>query len=350
MSLKKTVIPLIRITGVIRLVLFLFRKRLPIIEFHGVMSPKEDERWHPVWERVDPQDLDKALSVLTKYYQIVSMDDFVSYLGKQSQIPSNVVALTFDDGYSNNLTHAWPIVKKYNGKMIVYVATKFCKDRKAFWIDAADFALFSKFGEQNINVNFGDQQFQFDLSNRNAYKNSYAKFRKAAKSAQFDDDYLFLSALDEVVSQLESGLQITLKDFLESDHWARPATYSEMKAAEAGLDFGAHTVNHARLTKVNNEDCEKELVDSKSEMLDATGRECEHFCYPNGDCDSKVVKAVEQAGYKSAVTTEVGTNDVDSNPYLLKRLPFPKMSDYKNIDFWLAKEFLREFFLRPQRQ
>jgi hypothetical protein len=44
------------------------------------------------------------------------------------------------------------------------------------------------------------------------------------------------------------------------------------------------------------------------------------FSYPNGDWDDEAVSLVKAAGYKGAVTTELGCNGASTNPYLLRRV------------------------------
>lgn len=58
----------------------------------------------------------------------------------------------------------------------------------------------------------------------------------------------------------------------------------------------SHGMSHRKLTKLSHAECEKELSDSK-QILGA-----EHFAYPKGSYNREVAKAIEAAGYKSAVT------------------------------------------------
>ena len=48
----------------------------------------------------------------------------------------------------------------------------------------------------------------------------------------------------------------------------------------AGMTIGSHTVNHARLTKLSEEDVLRELETSKATIEENLGQVCNHFCSP----------------------------------------------------------------------
>ena len=82
----------------------------------------------------------------------------------------------------------------------------------------------------------------------------------------------------------------------------------------------SHTKTHPILTNVSAADLEFELKTSKKRLEEVLERRVEHFCYPNGSFDEKVERAVENAGYKSAVTTDYGFNQNLSNRFALRRI------------------------------
>jgi hypothetical protein len=62
------------------------------------------------------------------------------------------------------------------------------------------------------------------------------------------------------------------------------------------------------------------LKNSKKRLEEILDRQVEHFCYPNGSLNENVWKAVENAGYKSATTTNYGFNEKHANQFLLNRI------------------------------
>ena len=91
---------------------------------------------------------------------------------------------------------------------------------------------------------------------------------------------------------------------------------------DSGLvEFGAHTMNHVNLTKVDDEIANKEIIKSKKAVEKLTGVVCLAFAYPYGRYDQGHIKMVKEAGFTTAVTTKKQiTAFKDSNPLALSRL------------------------------
>ncbi|HBU08687.1 MAG TPA: hypothetical protein DEA99_05810 [Candidatus Omnitrophica bacterium] len=54
-------------------------------------------------------------------YNIVSLEELTDLIKNKKKIPSGTVAITFDDGYLDNYTHAYPVLKKYNIPATIFV-------------------------------------------------------------------------------------------------------------------------------------------------------------------------------------------------------------------------------------
>ncbi len=94
--------------------------------------------------------------------------------------------------------------------------------------------------------------------------------------------------------------------------------------AEAGMTIGSHTVNHARLAKLDEKEVAHELTTSKEMIENNVGQVCNHFCIPFGipNRDYKVerdLKLVRASGYRSMLTTQRGATHMGASPYQLCR-------------------------------
>ena len=95
---------------------------------------------------------------------------------------------------------------------------------------------------------------------------------------------------------------------------------SEIRAmSEAGVDIGAHTVNHAWLGKIDKAVATKEIYDSKAALEDILGQAVSTFAYPYGNWNQLARNSVMEAGYSGACSTMPGRNYKDTDPYLLRR-------------------------------
>jgi peptidoglycan/xylan/chitin deacetylase (PgdA/CDA1 family) len=72
-----------------------------------------------------------------------------------------------------------------------------------------------------------------------------------------------------------------------------------------GIEIGAHTMNHADLTKAGGS-LGAELSGSKAALEAIVGHPVLDFCYPAGRFNAQVIQAVQAAGFDSATTTQPG--------------------------------------------
>jgi peptidoglycan/xylan/chitin deacetylase (PgdA/CDA1 family) len=146
----------------------------------------------------------------------------------------------------------------------------------------------------------------------------------------FDDGYVDnLAACEELQKRgMRASWFIVSGSIGRAPGWAedgRPAgrllnagELREMQAA--GMEIGSHTVNHARLTGVDDARLMQELADSKATLEDVLGNTVGSFAYPYGAWDARCAMAVKQAGYTAACTTQTGWALRDNNPYQVRRL------------------------------
>lgn len=109
-------------------------------------------------------------------------------------------------------------------------------------------------------------------------------------------------------------------------------TWDEIVRMQAdGMSFGSHTLSHPDLRNLSIINLEKEVVESKKILEQKLGKEITDFCYPSGKYNSDVLKEVQAAGYKTAVTTVSGVSILKSDPYLIKRLRITQGTDIQRL-------------------
>lgn len=97
--------------------------------------------------------------------------------------------------------------------------------------------------------------------------------------------------------------------------------WNEIRAIEAGgFVIGAHTVDHPRLADIPPEVARHQIEESKRVLENGLKKPVEVFAYPYGSYNDTVAEITKQAGFRAAVTTELGLAKIDSDPYKLKRI------------------------------
>ncbi|MFA6078299.1 MAG: polysaccharide deacetylase family protein [Candidatus Omnitrophota bacterium] len=81
---------------------------IPVLMYHYVGPVEKGSSLY-----ITPETFKRQMEFLRAYrYNVVSLDKVVSYIEKKEKAPPRTVAITFDDGASNNFSHAYPILKK----------------------------------------------------------------------------------------------------------------------------------------------------------------------------------------------------------------------------------------------
>ncbi len=90
--------------------------KLPVLMYHSMLK---DKSYQGVYV-ISPDIFEKDLQYLQKKgYTAVDVQDLLDYVNQKKPLPSKPVMITFDDGYYNNYLYAYPLVKKYNMKMVL---------------------------------------------------------------------------------------------------------------------------------------------------------------------------------------------------------------------------------------
>jgi peptidoglycan/xylan/chitin deacetylase (PgdA/CDA1 family) len=101
------------------------------------------------------------------------------------------------------------------------------------------------------------------------------------------------------------------------------------------MEIGGHTKTHPRLTKINPSKLDEELVQSKQVLEKNLHVHVSDFAYPYGNYNDAIIKAVKEAGYTSARTSNKGTYNDFKDLYQLNVLYAP--SDLKTLQNMLHK-------------
>lgn len=91
---------------------------LPIIMYHSVSSSV------PPGNRiiVSAKTFERQIAFLKKHnYKVIPLEAISDFIAKNKKIPPRTIVLTLDDGYKDNYTYAFPILKKYNFPATIFI-------------------------------------------------------------------------------------------------------------------------------------------------------------------------------------------------------------------------------------
>jgi peptidoglycan/xylan/chitin deacetylase (PgdA/CDA1 family) len=321
--MKRAVWGLTRRTGLLGAWRHKHRHCVTILTAHGVMDDGADARWRPLWQRMHVEHLERVLRLLHEHYEFVPLREAVSMLRGERAARPHCMVLTFDDGYRNNFTHALPVLERLGIPATFFVCTGMTGTSRAYWIDRLDYAI-QHLPRDGRSVQIGAQRIPLRFESRESLAESYLALRLALKRTYRDDFDARVTALAE---ELEEGAGTALADVIGGDPWAATMSWEDVgEAARRGVEIGSHTVDHVRLSHVDEQTAWQQMVRSREAVERELGASCQSLAYPNGDHDARVADAARRAGYACALGTVSGLNAPGDDLFRLRRINFPTRS------------------------
>jgi len=136
----------------------------------------------------------------------------------------------------------------------------------------------------------------------------------------FDDDYKdnYTTAFPILKKYSFSATVFVITSNVEH---SENLSWSQLKdLTRNGWLVESHTVSHYDLTKLDSRKLAQELNDSKTSLEKHLGTKVDFFAYPSGQFNENVEKAVKNAGYLMAFTTQRGWANRAMNPLLIHRV------------------------------
>lgn len=238
--------------------------------------------------------------------------------------------LTFDDGYRDNLIHAWPVLKRLEAPFCIYVTTCL-PDHTAepWWLilerAIAGTDLLSEptgAGSAPLDCGSVDQKYA-------AYETVYwwLRGRPEPERRSFARDLAGRHGVD--VPAMVADLALTWEEV----GWL---------AADPLVTIGAHTVDHPMLAALSEAEAEFQMAESRRRITERIGVRPHHFAYPYGDPASagpREFALAARLGFATAVTTRPGVLFAEHRDHL-SALPRVSLNgDYqcrKYLDLYLT--------------
>ncbi|MGH3867953.1 MAG: polysaccharide deacetylase family protein [Pseudonocardiaceae bacterium] len=249
----------------------------------------------------------KQLRALRRMTSVVPLDVGLSALREGRQLPSRAVALTFDDGYRDNLTLATPVLRELDLPATVYLVPGLLDGEIDPWWERLGWA-FTKAGVPSIEF----EGVTLDLRSPAARRASLERVEPMLKAR---DE----SARREAVACLVEML-VPAGSYRADDLFMNWAEASDL--ARAGISIGSHTMRHVILARETEDSQRVDLRESRCRLQDALDVPVTTLAYPNGqlgDYDTTTTAAAAAVGYSHAVTAWGLVNHRTTAPYEIRR-------------------------------
>ncbi|HNQ75616.1 MAG TPA: polysaccharide deacetylase family protein [Pseudothauera hydrothermalis] len=278
------------------------RGALSILIFHRV-RPQPDPLFP---EEPDVARFDTLLGWIGDWFTVLPLAEALERLGRRS-LPARAAAITFDDGYADNLLCALPVLQRHRMHATFFIASGFL-DGGRMWNDTVIEAV------RNTRL----ERLDSGLDGLPPLPlGSIAERRAALDRLIAAVKHLAPAARADAVARLVERCNAPLPDDLMLGSTQVRALHT------AGMGIGAHTVSHPILARSTPDAARREIADGRAQLEALIGERVALFAYPNGKAASDYrpehVDMVRELGFDAALSTNWGVNDADADPYQLAR-------------------------------
>lgn len=255
---------------------------------------------------VTPDVFERHIQYVATRCRVLSVTDLLA-AADAGTVPARAVAITFDDGYEDVFTYASPILQRHAVPATVYLTTGVIDANDTMWNDRVGVALRDTASPSIDGVPGVEPLPLRSVAERCAAVGSVLR---ALKPLPPDER-------ERQVAALGKRLNVSFGAAPRMLRW----DHIRAMAAQ-GIEMGGHTVSHPILSAVSEAKAQYELTASKRRIEAEVQQPVRHFAYPNGraeDFNAAVQALVRDAGYRSAVSTIFGTNQVTTDRFALRR-------------------------------
>ncbi|HEU5192062.1 MAG TPA: polysaccharide deacetylase family protein [Methylomirabilota bacterium] len=274
----------------------------PILSYHRVNDDAD-----PFFRALPTAVFERQMRHVARNYRVLPVEELVERL-ERGGLPRNALAITFDDGYRDNLTHAAPILSRLGLPATIFLATGFVGTAEVPWFDRLAHGL-KRSVATSVGTPWGEY---FDLADVPARLCAMGRALEHLKRVPDEERHRQLEALLVALGVTD---QRSFKNLMLS--------WDDVHALRGlGFTVGAHTVNHPILSRVSPQRAWTEILGARTMIESACGTAPRAFAYPNGgaeDYTETVKRLVREAGFTCAVTTRFGLNTPKTNPWELRR-------------------------------
>jgi peptidoglycan/xylan/chitin deacetylase (PgdA/CDA1 family) len=296
------------------------RQRVVVLTYHRVLPADAVARtWsHPAIV-VTRDTFDRHVRTLKRFFRVLSLEEFVAGLDRPGGFASPSCLITFDDGWRDTFTEAWPILRQHDTPAVVFLPVDYIGASRMFWQEELSALMHQAWLRRE------------DAALRAAVERSCASHGFPSMLALPAEDIRLeirtrVNALKagpiatprQLIADLRAALGAAADDAFPVDGFM---TWDEVRQMRAGRTaFGGHGTTHRLLTTLTAADVAEEAARSRATIARELDDPPASFSYPNGDWNAGVAEAVERAGYRVSFSTERGVVSSGDHRLSLRRV------------------------------
>jgi len=344
-------------------------RTLVIFVYHKVNNDRITGSWvRPHVMGTPVRTFARQMKHICKRHNVVPLDEAVRVMENGEGLPRNAVSITFDDGYRDNYTNAYPILRFHGLPATFFLTTGFIDCKRPSWQVAL--SAYLRFSSRNVLFvePFDKSLEQLAEAGRKVLRSYGPSLANASTPTVLRRMLRLLTpdVMEEIADHFipeaaHQGVRLDLvtardrakaREFLAAQLHGRPLYQRELlldilrarlglkrtiyvpfgqmmtwemvrDMARYGMGFGAHTCAHPILTRVPLALAQKEAACSKRRLQVILKEPVKLFSYPSGmesDFNEDVAAKLKEVGFTAACSMISGSNTSRSDLFSLKRI------------------------------
>ncbi len=278
---------------------------------------------------VNPENFDEQVAAIRSAGGAVGLDHYVERLGSSYRAPR--LALTFDDGYSDNISNALPVLERHDMPATIFVVSGVLGSGREFWWDTLVRCILVETAlKDRLIIDLGRGPETFPLDDVSEPTGALASAWKADdEEPRTQRERTYLELWNRLVVMKEEARRPAIEALVALAGVAGapgperlPMTADDVArlAAHPLIEIGAHTMSHPSLIDLDPADQHAEIVGSKAALEAIAGKPVRFFSYPYGRFNHASLGIVREAGFAIACTSRPAPATAFSARHALPRL------------------------------
>jgi peptidoglycan/xylan/chitin deacetylase (PgdA/CDA1 family) len=305
-------------TGFHQVISFLKRRQPVILMYHSV-NDRQCPHVYPD-NIVSVETFERQIRYLAREKNVISLEDLVERVRNRETLPLHTVAITFDDGYYDFYSTAYPLLKRNKLPCTLFLATKLLDIGETKWEDTLTHILNSATADV-LRLRLDGRDRTWVLTTSEKRQDCIVEIVDAFHNAGDTRTQVLREVEHQMYLSKGTPPQVMMgwKEVLEL-------------AEDPHLAFGCHSHSHLNLGDISPDQAKEEIETSKEQIEHHLQRECRLFCYPFGKKSSftpHVKTLLKALGFAAAVTTIPGNVTRDADPFELRRIAAIEDASYR---------------------
>jgi len=258
--------------------------RLRVLMYHRIDHPSAEPDLDPGLISATPEEFREQMRLIAKYFKAVSLRTVLAAQRGEASLPCGAVLITFDDGYRDFASNAWPVLREFGLPAVLCVPTAYPDqvNGAGFWWDRL-YAGLRRAGNREISL---QGLGRFDLSASNGARVALGACKRYVKSLPHGNAMEWVAEVFDSLGDIPPVARILSWDSLR-------------ELASQGLDVCAHGHSHALCTRVTTQELIDDLTTCRNKLGSELGNAARDsvLAWPANHTNPRVGEIAQSLGF-----------------------------------------------------